>query len=250
MTKHKPGYHRVLFIPDIHVPFHDMVAIKAMLAFVKDWKPQVVFFLGDVVDFYAISHFAKDPLRSLQLQEEIDDTNKILDLICKSTPDSKRFFIRGNHEQRMQKYLWTKAAELSRLNGLKVENLLKLSERDISYLSNGRHLYRGTVIKHGDIVRKFGAYTARGEFESTGMSGVSGHTHRLAVYPHSNEAGDFMWMECGCLCRLDPEYMDGKKPNWQQGFGIGYYKDGSARFHMERVPIIKGKAMHGGYEYY
>jgi hypothetical protein len=59
-----------------------------------------------------------------------------------------------------------------------------------------------------------------------------------------------MWMEAGCLCLLNPSYMMGKVPNWQQGFGIGFFKEGSKRFHMERIPIIAGKAMYSGVEFY
>lgn len=247
---HRPKYKKVLFIPDIHAPYHDMKAINGLIAFAKWFKPDVVFYMGDLVDFYAISHFVKNPKRALRLQNEIDTAVAVLKKIDKAVNGAKKYFIKGNHCARLQKYLWTKAAELSGLRDLKLEHLLHLDELGIKYVDAGRMKFRGMVVKHGDIVRKFGAYTGRGELESTGISGVSGHTHRLAMYPLSNEAGDFVWMECGCLCKLNPEYMNGKVPNWQQGFGVGYYKEGSKRFHVESVRIIKGKAMYQGLEFF
>jgi len=250
MTIHAPKYKKVLFVPDIHAPYHDNKAINAMLAYAKWFKPDVVIYLGDLVDFYAVSSFVKDPIRRVQLQKEIDsavDVLKRIDAVCNG---SVKYFLRGNHEARLQKYLWTQAAELSGLRDLKLEKLLKFDELGIKYKKDGRMKFRGMILKHGDIVRKFSAYTAKGEFESSGISGVSCHTHRLARYTQTNEAGDFIWMECGCLCKLNAEYMNGKTPNWQQGFGVGYYKEGSRRFHLEIVPIIKGKAMYGGKEYY
>jgi len=251
MTIHKPKYKKVLYVPDIHAPFHDNKAIDALIAFAKWFKPDVVIYLGDLIDFYAISSFAKDPQRALDLQKEIDSAIAVLKKINAACNGSDKYFLRGNHEKRMQKFLWTRAAELSSLKGLKVENLLQLSDFGIKYMKNGRMTYRGNAIKHGDLVRKFSAYTAKGEMESTGMSGKSAHTHRAGVYRFTNESGPYTWMECGCLCKMfNVEYMEGKIPNWQQGFGISYFKDGSKRFHDEFVPIIKGKAMYGGAEYY
>lgn len=250
MTQHKPKYRKVLFIPDIHAPFQDEKAINALIAFAKYWKPETVIYLGDVIDFYAISSFVKDPARSLEVQDEIDSAIKVIAKINSAINGSQKFFIEGNHEFRLQKFLWSRASELSGLRNLTVPALLQLDSFGIKYVKEGRMKFRGMVIKHGDIVRKFGAYTAKGEFEATGMSGISGHTHRLAVYPQTNESGSYMWMECGCLCKLNAEYLRGKIPNWQQGFGIGYYKEGSKRFHVERIPIIQGKAMYGGVEFY
>jgi hypothetical protein len=247
---HKPKYKRVLFVPDIHAPFEDGAAIKCLLAFAKWWKPDRVYILGDTVDFYQLSKFDKDPARLFTLQEDIDAGKKILAQISNACPNASKLFIPGNHEFRLQRYLWTRAAELAGLRELQLPKLLGLQEMGYEYLKFGRTTYRGMAIKHGDLVRKDAGYTAKGELENTGLSGVSVHTHRLAVHAKTNEAGSFLWMEAGCLCLLNPSYMMGKVPNWQQGFGIGFFKEGSKRFHMDRVPIINHKAMHGGYEFY
>lgn len=243
-------YHRVLFISDIHCPFQDDKAIEAMVLFAQWWKPQTIVFIGDVVDFYAISSFVKDPNRSLKLADELSSAKDTIDFICKMLPDTKKYFIKGNHEARLQKYLWSTAKELANLNELRLEYLLGLKNHDIEYIENGNMKFRGTMIKHGNVVRKYAGYTARAEFEKNGISGVSGHTHRLATYYHNNEGGSYVWMEIGCLCRFDAEYLQGETPNWQTGFGIGYFKENSKRFHLEAVPIVNCKAMYGGNEFY
>lgn len=245
----RPKYKRVLFVPDLHAPYHDKVAFKCMLAFAKWWKPEVVFVIGDVVDFYQLSKFEKDPERVLALQDDIDAGKSLLTDISDVCSDAKRIFLPGNHEFRLQKFLWTRAAELAGLKALQLPELLGLDAMNYEFIKNGRINFRGTIVKHGDIVRKFAGYTAKGELENTGLSGVSGHTHRLAVHSATNEAGCFQWMECGCLCLLTQSYMMGKTPNWQQGFGIGYYKEGSKRFMMDTVRVINGKAMYGGMEF-
>ena len=249
--KKRPDYQKVVFISDMHIPFHDKQAVKACLSFIKWYNPHTIIFLGDVIDFYAISSFSKDPARALDIQNEIDETIETLNRFCKIAPDAKKIFLKGNHCHRLQRYLWTKASELSGLRDLTIPKLLKLDEMGIVYEKSGKLIWRKTVIKHGNIVRKFSAYTAKNEFESCGISGISGHTHRLGYHFRTNMGGAYSWMECGCLCDLEPEYMEGKITDWQQGFGIGFYKNmGSSRFNTNIVPIIKGKAMFGGWEFY
>lgn len=242
-------YGRTLFISDIHAPFQDDIAIEAMILFARWWKPDTIVFIGDVVDFYAISSFVKDPKRELELEKELTTAKDIIGLICKMLPNTKRYFIKGNHEARLQKYLWTQAKALAQLNELRLERLLDFKAQKIEYVETGQMKYHGLIVKHGNVVRKYSGYTARAEFEKNGMSGVSGHTHRLSVYYHNNEAGSFVWTEIGCLCKLDAEYLQGQAPNWQTGFGIGYFKENSKRFHLEAVPIVGGKAMYGGKEF-
>jgi hypothetical protein len=147
------------------------------------------------------------------------------------------------------KYKWAKAKELNSLRDLKFQKLLKLDELNIDYISNGRLKFKNTLIKHGDIVRQQSGYTARGEFERSGMSGVSGHTHRLGVHWKTNESGEYVWFEGGCLCDLAPEYMEGKTPDWQHGFIRGHYKANDKLFNLDQVQIIEGVAMFGGYEF-
>lgn len=248
---HKPDYKKVVFISDIHAPFQDESAIRATISFIKYWKPTELIFMGDVVDFYAISRFIRNPDRANKLQEELDVAHTILKRFCLAAPKAKKTFLKGNHEYRLQKYLWSNAPELSNLRSLTVPEQLHLNDLGIEYIENGKITRNGTVIKHGNVVRKFAGYSAKGEFENCGISGVSAHTHRLGQYFHTHEGGMFTWIECGCLCDMNAEYMEGKVANWQHGFGIGFYKNsGSTRFNVGLVPIAKKKAMWGGMEFY
>ena len=245
MTKYK----RVLFVSDIHCPYQDKSALRAMYNFMDWWKPQEVIILGDLVDFYAISRFSRDPERVLKLQEELDESVKILNQIREHAGKISIYFLRGNHEDRLKKYLWSKAQELSGLRALRLEELLEFDRLKIHYEDKNQIRYGCVIIKHGTLIRKFAGYTAKGEFEKNGMSGVSGHSHRLAQYRHTNEADSYIWTEAGCLCQLNADYLDGTTPNWNQGFAIGYFKENSKRFIIETVPIIKQRAMYGGMEF-
>lgn len=242
-------YNKVLFVPDIHCPYQDPVALKALYSFMDWFKPQEVFILGDLVDFYAISSFSKDPERALKLQDEIDQAVEVLSDIRKHAKKAKLNFLVGNHCERLKRYLWSTARELSGLKALELNRLLMLDEFKIKLYENGILHYKGIIIKHGDIVRKYSGYTSRAEFEKNGMSGVSCHTHRLSQYRHTNEAGDFVWIESGCLCLKEAEYMKGMRSNWQSGFSVGYFKENSDKFILETIPIINDRALYGGKEF-
>lgn len=244
-----PKYQKVLVIPDIHCPFQNEAALSATISFSKYFQPDNIFIMGDLVDFYAISRFTKDPERALKLQDELDVAYATLRQIRNANPKAFICLIRGNHEHRLQKYLWSEAKELSGLRDLSVERLLNLKELNIFYEKTGRLVHRGLVFKHGDIVRKFAGYSAKGEFEKSGMSGVSAHTHRGAIYYQNNASGGYSWMECGCLCKLDAEYLEGDIPNWQTGFGVAYFSLKSPRYFMEFIPFVGGKAFYQGKEF-
>jgi len=234
---------KAVFVSDIHAPYHDPKAILAVVDFIKWFKPDDIIFMGDVIDFYALSSFNKDPERALRLQTEIDTANEVIDQIRKAQPKASVFLIRGNHEARLQRFLWKKAPELSGLSGLNVETLLKLKERKITYFEKGRMTYHGIIVKHGDIVRKFAGYSAKAEMEDEGMSGISAHTHRIGMADRNTAGGRIKWIECGCLCDMEQEYLEGRTPNWATGIAIGYFYENSKKYNILPLEIIDGKLL-------
>ena len=245
----KLNYEKVLFISDIHAPFQDDKAVDLMLKFSKYFKPEVIFIMGDLLDCYAISRFTKDPNGALKFQEELDKAQDIIRKIREANKKAKIYYLKGNHEYRIQKFLWNNAKELANLHALEIENLLALRHYKVEWVKEGNMMYKGLLMKHGSVVRKFSCYTAKAEFEKNGCSGVSAHTHRQGIYRQNNAGGDYIWMEAGHLCDPNQDYLEGEKPNWQQGFGIGYFKKGSKRFYLELIPIINHKAFYGGKEF-
>lgn len=242
-------YEKTIFISDIHAPYEDKKALEVLYKFIKWFKPKTVFIMGDLLDCYAISRFTKDPKGKLNFKQEIDSARSILQTIREVSGSAKIYYLRGNHELRMQRYLWNRAEELSGLPEMTIQSLLHLDKLNIEYVEKGMMMYKGVMIKHGTIVRQYAGYSAKAEYEKNGCSGVSAHTHRSAIYMHSNSGGDFKWMECGCLCSLDQEYMEGQKPNWNQGFGVGYFKNNSKRYQLDLINIIDNKALYNGVEF-
>lgn len=249
----RPTFDRVAFLSDPHAPYHDEPAFHAALAFLRYFKPAIIYLLGDWIDFYQLSRFDKRPDRVLQLQADLDGTGKLLRETRKSAPRATIRYIAGNHERRLKRFLWTKSAELAGLRVLELPVLLDLAKHDIAYVPSGVEMFRGFVVKHGSIVRLRSGYTATGELERAGLSGCSGHTHRLGQVFKRNYRGPFTWMETGCLCELDPGkreegYGEGALFDWQHGLGYGFFEQGGNAFSVSPLPIVKGRVRYGGVE--
>ena len=133
------------------------------------------------------------------------------------------------------------------INILKYLKIDKINPYDVNILPPGIDTGDNILTNkmHGDIARKHSAYTAKGNVENKGMSVFNNHTHRMGSYYKSDELGDRVGVECGCMCKLNPEYIDGT-PNWQQGFAVIYKKKNSKWFQHYLVKATKGKFIWNG----
>lgn len=226
---------RFVVLSDIHFPYQDDKAIKVSLDFIKSNPVDTIILNGDILDFYDVSSFDKDPDRVNSLQKEIDLARKFFEELRDIAPSSKIVFIKGNHEHRLERYL-KKHPELYSLDALKLPNLLGLREFHIGY--EDKYYKLGSLkVTHGSIVRKLSGYSAHAEMDKNDCSGITGHVHRLAAYYNKTPSRYLAWFESGCLCDLDPEYVD--CPNWHQGFIYGYIDKDS--FTVTLIPIVDGK---------
>src|SRR3990167_5599245 len=209
---------KLLVVGDLQIPFQDDRAVAAMLNLAADLAPDFVYLIGDIIDFYAISSHLPDPSRPLQ--QEIERTHRFLDDMNAATPSAAvRYYIEGNHEDRLRKYIWSHSPVLSENPMLTLSTQLGLTERGYIHITYPHGvLHNDLYLVHGDLVSKHSAYTAKQMLDHYGMSGISGHTHRLGSHYKTTLGGPLGWWENGCLCLLDLDYDD--KTNWQQGFSI------------------------------
>jgi hypothetical protein len=226
---------------DAHVPHHDPTCISLLCEFLKDVKPHIVV-LHEICDWYQLSKFDKDPIRRLQLQSDLDQSKDVLSDIRRACPRAAIKLLESNHDDRLQKFIRAHAAEFSSLRSLHIDDMLGLSKLRIDYQPD--YTYNGVLFQHGSIVRKHSAVSAKAEFEKQGMSGCTGHTHRLGVYYKRTRAGIYSWVESGCMCRLDPEYIKGV-PDWQQGWVVYRFINNGEYYHHDLVEVIKGQVSWG-----
>ena len=237
----------MILLGDTHHPFHDKQTIRLVLKFLKEWEPDKVFLMGDIVDCYAISRFDKNPLRSNSLENEFNQAHKFLKDIRDCVPNAEITFLEGNHEARFVKYLWRKAPELSRFKALTIPKLLELSALNIEHREYGEGVDCGSLyLTHGDLISKHSGWTAKAHYEKHGGSGACGHSHRGGTYYKTKRGDTSVWAETFCLCDLDPEYV--QNPDWCQGFSLVYFiRD---RFFIEQVPIVDRRFVVEGHYVY
>lgn len=235
---------RFVYLPDPHGQFIDWQAAECAFAFMRAHKPHLVIIGGDVVDFYQLSRFEKNPERMLELPDDIGAGNKFLRGSRRHAKHAQMEMTGGNHERRMQAFLWSQGAALLKLKELSIPKLLGLGDLGIRYHESGVWRFKTLTFKHGHYVRSRAGYTATAELQREGTSGCSGHTHRIGEVSLTNRGGFYKWVEAGCLCQLTPEYMPGQVPDWQQGLAYGAFA-GSGRFSLHTAHIIGGKTMYG-----
>jgi UDP-2,3-diacylglucosamine pyrophosphatase LpxH len=237
-----------LFVNDIHGYYADKRAIQTVVEFVSYLKPKRICFNGDIVDFYQLSRFDKDPRRAtgVHLQHELDQTKEIIKSFRKAAPRAEFDYTEGNHERRLYKWLCGHQ-ELHGLKALDIRSLLDLDALGVTFYPEEEVLqYHDFVVTHGERVSKHAGMSAKGEFEKWGTNGISGHTHRMGVYSLSNFSGDYVWYENGCLCELSPSYIRGK-PNWQHGIAIGDFMPDEERFTIHQLKLdSKYRIFHHG----
>lgn len=239
MVRRRNNQMEVVF-SDLHIPFQDHKLCETALEFVRYYRPGAIHLLGDVVDFYACSKFAKDPLRKETLQDELDEAREFLfDLRKAVGKDCEIIYSQGNHERRLERYLATNARELASLRCLRMEELLDFERNRIKYRQQIEPYKRGHLwLLHGEVVRKHAGVTARAHYEKIGGSVLVGHSHRLGkFYRTDGDQISYKGVENGCMCSLEPEYMT--FPDWQQGWSIIW------RYNRNYVTVDTIEYIHG-----
>jgi predicted phosphodiesterase len=236
----------VVFLSDLHVPFHSPEAVASALKMIRDLKPHRVVLNGDLSDFHSLSRFNTSMSRLDALQDDIDQTNAIRIKVRQAAPDATVDETEGNHDNRVKTYVAQNARSLASLRALEPGSLFRYKELEINWHPGaGFRLRRDFLVRHGSVTRGEAGASAKAEFNQYGISGISGHTHRLATYRKAGYVPR-QWTEQGCLCRIDPDYVKSGVPNWTQGCAVGVFSNKTSNFVVHEVPFLDGKLHFGG----
>lgn len=86
----------ILLISDLHIPYHNISAITAALKYGEEAKVNTIIINGDLIDFYQISRFQKDP-RKRSIKYEFDATKEFLRVLRATFPNARIYWVKGNH---------------------------------------------------------------------------------------------------------------------------------------------------------
>lgn len=234
---------KVLVLSDIHIPYHSISALTAVFDYTKNMDIDAVLLNGDVLDFFGLSRYCKDPKKRNFAGElkAFEDFMNILNDIYKC----KIYFKLGNHEERYNHFLWMKAGEIADVEEFQIEEIIKKRAKNVQVISDKRIIKLGHLnVLHGHEFSG-GVFSpvniARGLFLKAKASAMQGHNHQTSEHSESNLEGKLTTtFSLGCLSELNPEYMPINK--WNHGFAIVDI-DAKGNFEVSNKRILKGKVL-------
>lgn len=225
-TKFEPYYivgpGKGLIINDIHLPFQDNAAITACLDFAKKEKPDFILLNGDVLDFYQLSYFMKDP-REPKWAEELEMYQEFIVMLQTVFPNANIFFKFGNHEERYDNYMLSKAPDLVGIKEFSLENIIKSRAPEVEVIASRRIVMLNSLpFIHG---HEFGRQifspvnAARGLMLKAKHAAVKADCHNTSQHPTKDIMGKVMiTYSVGCLCSLTPKWLPLNE--WNHGFAM------------------------------
>jgi predicted phosphodiesterase len=234
------GPRRILMLSDIHVPFHDVKAIAAAIDFGQQENATDIWLNGDLLDFYSLSSFEKDP-RERRFADELEMAASLVDAVSTAFPKANVWAKMGNHENRFDRYMTARAPELLGVPAFSLERVLSDAGMNVNYVDDWRVSRFGKLfVVHGHEIGRGGGggHPARWLHMRTQHSSVCGHFHRTSEFTSKDINGKIQtsW-SLGCLCDLSPDYMQHNQ--WNHGFAfVDVRKTGT--FHFQNLRIVDG----------
>lgn len=244
-------------LSDCHFPFHDDALLQVFLKQVKSLKPDGIDIIGDVLDCYTLSRFDKNPRRKTEVQHEADMARLFLEDLRAAAGDRCDIrFIEGNHENRLERMLWSSAKPLASIRNLSIPALLGLDRPMIRedntvaeslgiryYAPKNPYKIGDLYFLHGDVTRKQnfskspGGRAAADVAKAVGGSVLMGHTHQMGYSAFRTWERLLESYEIGCVVRYDLEYIVGVPP-WTQGWSVTTFL-ASGRHQVEFVRVVE-----------
>lgn len=245
---------------DFHAPHHDEELLSAAVAWVKEFQPERLIVLGDLMDYGGVSRHSKTGFEPT-LEREINDAYSILRSFKQASPATQIVLLDGNHEQRMKSALEGRGlvslALLSRADDttpvLSTRHLLRLDELEVltvdppapglPYEFCETQVCDGLVARHGHVAKKGSGTSALEMVERLQRSIVVGHTHRQSIvyatkWPDGVQR-TLVGCEAGTMARIEHGLGYTVASDWQQGFAV--CQMGRDGFSLDLATFIEGR---------
>ena len=234
---------------DFQFPFEDADVFASFLTFLAAERPERIVLTGDILDLTSVSSYDKDPRLGLPVQDEIAYAHRRLaEIRAAAGPDTKIYFLYGNHEARFSKWLAKKAPELVGLTDadgremLSLATLLRFDYLDIIPCIDEKTIYTGPeslrsyykitedlIATHGTYSRSTGGGSSIAPIaDAAGVSVVGGHDHSQGIAFRT--IGGFAELQekriaaisTGMMClRTDLGYLaQHQVSRWSAGFAV------------------------------
>jgi len=243
---------RALLMFDAHFPFVDRKAWELALMMGEDVGVDEVHIGGDFFDFYDINGHGKSRDILWQLEDEIESGNGGLAQVRKTFPTAKRYFIEGNHEYRLRRYINKNAPELAGI--VSFSNTVKMEENGFEYVPYGPY-QKQSVLGLSDLFSRHeplvnGMHIAQNTALKAGTSIICGHAHRSQTASAVLMNGQLVQGFCvGTLANIKHPVMSYVKNfhQWQNGIAFATEVDGE--WFVDNLVFKNYKCVYNGYLY-
>lgn len=215
---------RVVVVPDIQVPFQNKRQVNSLAGFIKRTVPDDVYQVGDLIDFVSLGRWVRGARGeySHNITEHVDETKRVIEKL------QIRKWKRGNHDERLGKYIEDNAPALRGMKGTSMEELFSLEDLGVEYLRGLYEFAPGWVLAHGDEgpISSIAGQTASKLASKIGKSVVCGHGHRAGIIPTTESFNGLptrtlYGVETGHMMDMgQASYLKGQYANWQAAFTV------------------------------
>jgi predicted phosphodiesterase len=231
---------KILILSDIHFPYHNAAALKAAIKYGLEQGVDCIILNGDILDFYQLSDFSKDPSKPT-FRKELELGRWFLKELRLAFPKAQIYYKIGNHEMRLERYLKVKAPEILDCDEFRLDILLEFAKHHVILIDKYTVIKAGNLnIIHGHEYKGAGGvYPAKYIYGKSKVNTICGHYHRSSTYLDKNMDGHYHGgFSTGCLCELSPDYMPYNE--WVHGFAVvTMKKDGN--FSVQNLTIDNGE---------
>lgn len=231
-------------------PVHDPAAFRAMLAFIKDYKPDRIGLMGDMFNMGPICRHEMDQPKKMEGKRLVETYEKGFKFFIEPLLETgaEITWMDGNHEA----WAYSLISKFPGLDGmLDPYNYLKLRKHGIQFIPQYGTLWNGKLAnKHGDFLKGGGKHAAYRAVDSFGSSIRIWHFHTkgFATRPTHKNGAYITGATVGCLCQRGPSYIPSGINSWMNGFQFGTVEPNGS-FWDEIAVIFKGQTTINGKVY-
>lgn len=242
-----------VIIPDLQIPLHDKAYLEVMLRLVRDVRPDILGFIGDVSDSTEISRWVKGKAGEYtgQFQNAADKVSTIVRRFRESAPKADAFVQSSNHDTRIRDYLANGAPALLGQRSLQVEDVFGFRAQGVVLHEKPYAFLPGVVSVHGheetssSVPGKYGLDAV----DRYGCSVVYGHTHRPVLITNSRGYDGILETQFAMnvghgMDTRQVDYAQSGHVNWCKAIGLVHYDQG--QLYPELLISLDGSIRYGG----
>lgn len=234
---------RWLILGDIHSPYHDEQAIEVAIRHGVDHGCTHLCLNGDIFDFYKFSRWTQNP-KQRDPDAELKIGGEVMEYIASHFQGRKVFKV-GNHEERYEAYLFSRAPALVGIEDFELDKVLRLKQRGFDYVKSRQFYTLGKLpVFHGhELPRGLTdpVNVARGVYNRLRESAIVNHWHRTSNHVDTTgmKTRTTVCYSNGCLCDLQPNYAPVN--GWNLGFAEVEIGQGG-NWDLSTYIVERGKA--------